>query len=125
MSRVPPLYEMMRIAILALLLWARAALAAMPALEPVASGELTVSLPKGWKVTTDATKGLFLAQRDPAKKDAPVALVLVQASGVNATEDQLLDGVAAMIAKDMKVVNRQARPGGGTVLVGDGRAGDV
>lgn len=116
---------MMRIAVLALILYSRAALAGMPALEPVSSGELTVSLPKGWKITTDASKGIFLAQRDPARKDAPAVLVMVQASGVTATEDQLLDAVAAMVARDLKVVERQALPGGGSVLVGDGRAGDV
>src|SRR5262249_48685837 len=124
-SPVPPLCKMMRIAVLALILYSRAALAGMPALEPVSSGELTVSLPKGWKITTDASKGIFLAQRDPARKDAPAVLVMVQASGVTATEDQLLDAVAAMVARDLKVVERQALPGGGSVLVGDGRAGDV
>jgi len=106
-------------------LWIGIASAAPVALEPATAGGVSVSLPKGWKTTTDPSHGVFVAQRDPNRKDAPVALVMVQASGSTSTEDQLLDAVVAQVAKNLKVVKREAVPGGGHVLIADGMAGDV
>jgi hypothetical protein len=89
------------------------------ALAPFTAGKLTVSLPKGWKVTADLDKGVIAAQQDPAHKDAAAALVVIQPS-TTSTEDQLLDLVASSISKDLKVAKREARTGGGHVMIADG-----
>ena len=93
-------------------------------LQPVTSGQLTVSLPRGWTVTTDPARQLFVAQQDPRRKDSASALVMVSAA-TSATEDQLIDTVAAQLARDLRVLRRGPREGGGTVLVADGTAGTV
>jgi len=88
-------------------------------LAPYDAGKLTVSLPKGWKVTADLDKGVIAAQQDPAHKDAAAVLLMIQPS-TTSTEDQLLDLVASSISKDLKVAKREAVSGGGHVMIADG-----
>ncbi len=109
----------------ALFLLVCASAAAAPPLDPYAAPSFSVGLPRGWKVTADAARGLIIAQEDPARKDA-AALVLMTSDNASQTADQLLDAVAAQIAGGLKVVRREAIPGGsGALMVADGRAGDV
>jgi hypothetical protein len=97
------------------------AAAANPTLAPYDSGTLTVSLPKGWNVTSDPDHGLIAAQQDPARKDSAAVLLLVQPK-TTSTEELLLDLVASSISKDLKVAKREALPRGGHVMVADGTA---
>jgi hypothetical protein len=97
---------------------------ASPALVPYDSGKLTVSLPKGWKVTSDPDHGLIAAQEDPARNDSAAVLLLVQPA-TTSTEDQLLDLVASSISKDLVVAKREARVRGGHVMVADGTASGI
>ena len=102
------------------------AAAAPPALETHTTDKLSVALPKGWKVTEQTGAAtLFAVQQDPARADAAAMVVSVQFAGNTATEDNLLDTIAAQTAKGMKVSRREALPGGGHVLIGDGSAGAV
>jgi hypothetical protein len=94
------------------------------ALAPYTAGKITVSLPKGWKVTADLDKGVIAAQQDPAHKDAAAALVVIQPS-TTSTEDQLLDLVSSSISKDLKVAKREARTGGGHVMIADGTTDNI
>jgi hypothetical protein len=94
------------------------------ALAPYTAGQLTVSLPKGWKITADLDKGVIAAQQDPAHKDAAAALVVIQPS-TTSSEDQLLDLVASSISKDLKVAKREARTGGGHVMIADGTTDNI
>ena len=104
----------------------RLATASPPALEVHTTDTLSVALPKAWKVTTTTGAAtLFAAQQDPARADAAAMVVSVQLTGNTASEDSLLDMVAAQTAKDLKIARREALPGGGHVLVGDGTAGTV
>jgi hypothetical protein len=97
--------------------WAGIASASAP-LAPYDAGKLTVSLPKGWKVTADLDKGVIAAQQDPAHKDAAAVLLVIQPS-TTSTEDQLLDLVASSISKDLKVAKREALAGG-QAMIADG-----
>ena len=96
------------------------------ALEPYdASGRLTVSLPKGWKVTADLDKGVIAAQQDASRNDAAAVLLVIQPN-TTSTEDQLLDLVAGSVSKDLKVAKRSALPGGhGRMLIADGSIDSV
>ncbi len=105
---------------------AASAIAGAPQLEPATSGSFTVSLPKGWKVSTQSAGAtIFVAQQDPAKADAAALLVSLQLTGNTQTDDQLLDVVAKQVATNVKVVKREAVPGGGHVLIADGTAGAI
>ena len=96
------------------------------ALEPYdASGKLTVSLPRAWKVTADLDKGMIVAQQDPSRSDAAAVILVIQPDPT-ATEDQLLDVVAGSVSKDLKVRKREALPGGrGHTMIADGTADGI
>jgi hypothetical protein len=69
----------------------------------VTSGGVTVSLPEGWKTTSDASRGVFIGQQDPSREGSAVMMVMVQPTGVTAIEDQLLDaGRAARAGRDRR-----------------------
>jgi hypothetical protein len=93
-------------------------------LEPFKTTRFTVSMPKGWKITSDAANAMIVAQQDPTRKDAAALVLTVQANGTNATEDQLLDVVAGQVAKNLKVSRREAIQGGGHMLIADGATAD-
>ena len=94
--------------------------AAGPVLAPYTAGKLMVSLPQGWKVTTDLDKGVVAAQQDPSRKDAAVVLLIVQPRATT-TEDQLLDAIASGVCKDLKIAKRDTLAGGhGRMIIGDG-----
>lgn len=107
-----------------LVLLISAAAAAAPPLDPYSAPSFTVGMPRGWKITADASKGLIVAQQDPSRKDA-AALLLMIADNASQSADALLDAVAAQIAGGLNVLRREAIPGGGSLMVADGRAGDV
>jgi hypothetical protein len=95
-------------------------------LEPYdAAGKLTVSLPKGWKITADPDSGVIAAQQDPSRTDAAAVLLVVQASA-SATEDQLLDLLSSSVSKDLKAGKRGSLPGGhGRTLLTDGTIDNI
>ncbi|MGE5187356.1 MAG: hypothetical protein ACM31C_35160 [Acidobacteriota bacterium] len=112
--------------LLVVMVLAASAVAAPPQLAPATAGSLTVSLPKGWKVTSQSAGAtIFVAQQDPAKADAAALLVTIQLAGNTQTEDQLLDVVAKQVATNVKVVKREAIAGGGHMLIADGTAGAI
>jgi hypothetical protein len=113
----------MRSIVVLVCMWSGIAWANAP-LAPFDAGKMTVSLPKGWKVTADLDKGVIAAQQDPAHKDAAAVLLMIQAS-TTSTEDQLLDLVAGSISKDLKVAKREALSGGGHVMIADGTLDSV
>lgn len=95
------------------------AIAGTPALVPFKGANATVSFPKGWVVQQDS--GVYAAQQDPMKKDAAGILFLYTPNSNNATEDQLLDGVASKVAQDVAVGERAAISGGiGHYMIADG-----
>jgi hypothetical protein len=94
------------------------------ALEPFAAKAGSLALPRAWSTHDDGA--MISSQADPRRHDSPVIVVVLQPSGVAATEDQLLDGIAGKIAKDVKVTARGALAGGrGHTLVAEGSAGGV
>lgn len=94
------------------------AVAGTPALTTYDAKAFTLSVPKGWTVVADASKGTVVAQQDPKRKDAAQMLVMV-ASGTS-TDDQVLDALLKSIG-NVKVVKRDPLPGGvGKLLVADG-----
>jgi hypothetical protein len=95
------------------------------ALDPVTSGRVSVSLPRGWHTTTDASHGVFLAQSNPNRKDAPAMMVVVQSTGVTVNTDQLLDSLLAQAATDVKVIERTRLGRGGRQVIAEGTAGGV
>ena len=93
---------------------------AKPALEPHDVGGVSVSTPKGWAFTGDATKGMAVAQQDPKRKDAAQLLVIVSANAT-ATDDQVLDQISGQAMTGLKLVKRGTGPGNaGKLLVADG-----
>ena len=84
-------------------------------------GGVSVSTPKGWTFTGDATKGMAVAQQDPKRKDAAQLLVIVSANSGTTTEDQILDTISAQAMAGIKVVKRGAGPSNaGKLLIADG-----
>jgi hypothetical protein len=76
-------------------------------------------------VQSDSSKGMVIAQQDPKRTDAAQAMILVIANN-SATEDQVLDAIAAQAATNLKVIKRGALRGGtGKQLVADGVTGGV
>ena len=90
-----------------------------PALTTYDAKTFTLSVPEGWTVVADTSKGTVVSQQDPKRKDAAQMLVMVT-SGSTSTKDQALDLMLNSIA-NAKVVKRDPLPGGaGKVLVADG-----
>ena len=100
-------------------------LASTVPLAPFAATNFTVSMPKSWTVAEDAGKGLVIARQDPGRNDSAAVLFLVKTAEANVSEDQLLDTVASQFAKNLNISRREAMPGGGHLIVGDGTAGTV
>ncbi|HUJ60882.1 MAG TPA: hypothetical protein VLX92_20405 [Kofleriaceae bacterium] len=92
-------------------------------LAPYDAGAFTISMPKGWVVQGDSSKGAVVAQQDPKRKDAATAIVMATTS-TQATDDQLLDQIAMMAGADRKIVARGAAAAGGKQLVVDGATSD-
>src|SRR5205823_4923017 len=114
----------MRLLAISVILFACADASAKPiALSSYDAGAFTVTMPKGWNVQSDASKGLVVAMQDPNRKDAAQALV-VFSSAVNGTADTLLDSVANSAGADRKVVKRGDVAGGGKQLIVDGATPD-
>ena len=113
----------MRFLPLVVLLSSAAAAAATP-LDPYDAQSFAVGMPRGWRITSDASRGIVVAEEDPGRKDA-AALVLMTSSNSIQSADALLDAVAAHVAGDLRVLRREAISGGGSLMVADGRAGDV
>ena len=110
--------------IVSLLLWCVLAGAGTPAMTTYDAKAFTVSVPKGWTVVADATKGMVVAQQDPKRKDAAQLLVVVSANSA-ATDDQVLDQMLQAIT-NAKVIKRDPLPGGGgKLLVADGTVDGV
>src|SRR5262249_11961452 len=105
----------MRFLPLVVLLSSAAAAAATP-LDPYDAQSFTVGMPRGWRITSDASRGIVVAEEDPGRKDA-AALVLMTSSNAIQSADALLDAVAAHVAGDLKVLRREAIPGGGSLMV--------
>ncbi|HEX3154691.1 MAG TPA: hypothetical protein VHV32_08705 [Candidatus Angelobacter sp.] len=95
------------------------------ALDPVTSGRISVSLPRGWQTTTDTSRGVFFAQRNANRKDAPAMMVVVQSTGVTVNTDQLLDSLLAQAATDVKVIERTRLGRGERQVIAEGTAGGV
>lgn len=96
------------------------------ALEAHEVGGVSVSTPKGWTFSGDATKGMAIAQQDPKRKDAAQLLVIVSANAGTTTEDQILDQISAQAMAGLKIVKRGAGPGNaGKLLVADGTVDGV
>jgi hypothetical protein len=111
----------MRLSPVVLLLLVGVAVAKPLTLVPFKATGFSVSMPKGW-VVTPADGGIVAAQQDPKRKDAAAILLSFGPNTSNATEAQLLDLVVAQVAKDVKVLQRKAFPGGGQVLIADATA---
>src|SRR5262249_21535115 len=100
----------------------RAAVAATVPLAPYDTPAFTVSMPQGWTIAADASRGVVVAQQDPSRKDAASALIIVAADD-GTTEDQLLDAVTAQVATSLRVIQRVAGATGGRILLAEGNAG--
>lgn len=97
-----------------------------PALEAHDVGGVSVSTPKGWAFTGDASKGMAIAQQDPKRKDAAQLLVIVSQNAGATTEDQILDNIAAQAMKGIKVIKRGPGPSNtGKLLVADGNVDGI
>ena len=96
--------------------------AAGPALDPISAGNVTVSLPRGWKTSSDAAHGTFVAQRDPGHNDSPTLLVTIQSSGASASANQLIDALIAGMGSGVKII-RRAPLSGGQMAIAEGMTG--
>src|ERR1700689_354196 len=109
----------MRTVALAIVICVCAAAAAGPLqFETYSNKTISVALPKGWSVHEQG--GAIVAQRDPNRAESASRMVVAQATGVTATEDQLLDAIAGKMAKDVKVTARAPIAGGhGHTMIAD------
>src|SRR5262249_28159363 len=98
-----------------LVLLSHIAMGATPPLKPYKAHDMSVSFPEGW--TVEQKEGVYVAQRDPARKDSPSILFIL--STASTTEDQLLDTMADKFAGDFTVIQRApVSEGGGHFLIG-------
>lgn len=108
----------------ALLLSATSAWAGTAPLDTFNGPAFSVGLPRGWNVTSDPSRGVIIAQEDPNRQDA-AALLLLTVNGTDQSAEALLDAVAGQFATGLKVARRETVPGGGMLMVADGRIGDI
>jgi hypothetical protein len=105
--------------LIVLVLLSHIAFAGQPALAPHKGKDVTVSFPKGWTITEQ--DGVYVAQQDPKKKDAAGLLFVYIPNPNNQTEEALLAAMTASVAKDLKVIKKEAIDGGvGHLLIADG-----
>jgi hypothetical protein len=110
---------MTKAVLLAVLTYCALASANPPALVTYDAKAFTISVPKGWNVVADASKGTVVAQQDPKRKDA--AQLLVMAGTGSTTADQVLDALLKQVAASMKVTKREKLPNdAGLLVVADG-----
>lgn len=93
-------------------------------LDTYTGPKFSVGLPRGWNVTSDASRGVIVAQEDPNRNDA-AALLLLTVQNTDQSAEALLDAVAGQFASGLKVARRETVPGGAMLMVADGRIGDV
>jgi hypothetical protein len=97
-----------------------------PALGDYHRDGLVVRVPAHWVVTVDAKQGTAIARQDPKRKDAPALFVTAQRVAAGATEDALLDAIAARVATAGKQIERGPLSGGhGHGLIEDGTSDGV
>src|SRR5262249_4009553 len=94
-------------------------------LSPYDGPRFTVSMPRSWTVTSDAERGVIVAEQDPRREDAAMVLLIVRAADGATAEDQGLDGILRRLPSGLEIRRREALDGGGHALVADGDAGGV
>ena len=115
--------KQLAVVVLVVCCWASSA-AAAPVLTSYDAKSFTLSVPKGWTVVADASKGMVVAQQDPKRKDAAQLLVIVSTGG-GSTDDQLLDMMLKSIAS-AKVIKRESLPNGvGKLLIAEGTSDGI
>jgi hypothetical protein len=116
----------MKLALVVMMFAGGVAAADPPALVPVTKDGAVISVPAGWQVTVDSKQKTIMAKQDPARADAAVIALGVIPAASGAHEDDVIDRIAASLAKDVKVVWRGAPPSGhGHAAIVDGRVDTV
>src|SRR4051812_36592876 len=112
------------LSIVALVFVSHIAIAAPPVLAPYKGTDLTVSFPKGWTVAQQ--DGVYVAQQDPKQKDAAGILFVYIPNPNNQSEEALLTAMTGQVAKDLKIVKKEAVQGGvGHYVIADGSSEGV
>src|SRR5262249_38129120 len=103
-----------------LLCVASGAIANTAELETYRGNGFTVLVPKRWTVRYDATTSTLVAVQDPSRSDAAVLMLVARRNTAGATEDQVLDQLAATLG-GLTVTERAAFPNGrGHAMLAEG-----
>jgi len=90
---------MIRTVAIALAIACGIARAEPPSLTSYDAKAFTVSVPTGWTVASDATKGMVVAQQDPKRTDVAQLVVMVSYSAVAVSETYVVDSKGGMTFK--------------------------